>query len=278
MKGRTKTKAAAVDVFADYHAEPFVKNSWNLIVDHDAEGPPEYSWRDDALDAAWLRAFGKYLSQQNDGPSAWAKLKSHGNIRPRLDSIHNLTNLHRPEGTGSTSPLEDSRQYRAKLKEQFRKAGELLTEIEILVAYRHPNVIDILSDPLDWPPERKRLVEWLEEGKELTSRLEKHFKSISHASRVERDDQRFLTVVFVLRHICRCKYSEVASLITSGMLASGAIRDDDGFDQWRLKDHLRNLRRTLPELYREIENDIKALASGRVQKIEASASSEDAYR
>ena len=127
-----------------------------------------------------------------------------------------------------------------------------------MTAYRHPKVIDFRSDTLDWPPDRKDFTKWLIAGKEMTSRLQKHFKSISHAGRKERDNQCFLFVVLELRHKCGCKYSEVAALLSSGTAASGRMRDAIDFHQEKLKDDLRRLEKSFPKLYREIEESIKA--------------------
>lgn len=231
----------------------------DVLADYEAETPVENSWNDEPLETEWLRNFGKYLNEHKNGPSSWVKVKRHSSVRDTLESIRSLTPQDSPEREyGSKSGVEYKRLLHSELNKRFRKAGEQLLNIEKMTAYRHPNVIDFRSDPLDWPPDRKDFAKWIIAGKEMTSRLQKHFKSISHAGRKERDNQCFLIVVFELRDKCRCKYSEVAALIGSGMAASGRMQDAIDFHQEKLKDDLRRLKRSFPKLYRETEDSIKA--------------------
>jgi hypothetical protein len=230
--------------------------------DYEAEPPVESSWNDEPIETEWVIRFGEYLNKQTDGPASWAKVMLQGDIRARLDLIHSLTSRDSPERKpGRGFALQDRRQLYSTLKERYGRARRLLLQIEELTSYRHPNVVDDHTSQVDWPRDREEFAQWIAVGKEITCRLQEHFKSISHASREEKNDERFLITVFVLRHKCFCTHSEVGALIASGMAAYGRIRNADEFDQWKVKDDLKRLQRTLPDLYKTIEDDIKGQQS-----------------
>jgi hypothetical protein len=228
--------------------------SANVLADYESDPPVVDSWNDEPLDSGWIEAYERYLKKQRAGPAAWEKVKCEGGVRSLLEVIHALTTQQSPERQrGSGWALEDKRQLYSKLKENFRKSAGLLRKIGDLTSYRHSNVADDHTDPMDWPPGRDQFAEWLITGKELMKKLESHFKSISHASREEKNDIRFLNIVFRLRQTCRCSNPEIAALIGSGMAASGSTRSAIEFGESKLKDDLRRLKKRLPDQYKEIE-------------------------
>jgi hypothetical protein len=234
----------------------------NVLADYEAELPVESSWGDESLEIEWLRAFQVHLNGQPNSDSAWNKVKLGNRVRSMLDSIHYLTRLDSPGRTpGCGFGLEDKRKHYSTLKERFSKAGKLLLEIEELTSYRHDKVTDDHTSPIDWPADRKNFTQWLVAGKEMTTNLEEHFKSISHRSRKKMDDETFLRTVLVLRHRCSCTFPQIAALIGSGMAASGDVERAYTISELEIKDDLRRLKKALPEFYKEMEDNIKGQQS-----------------
>ncbi len=247
-----------------------VQHGLNVVADYEAEVPAgSLTWIDEPLDAGWLQRFEAYLNSHN-GAAAWRSISAFGSIRDVAERIHRLTDglsVDRAVGTGFA--VEDKRQLHSLLKKNLSKAGSLLVRIEALanpkqVGERNEEegadkvlAVEDRTNPVDWPAERHELIDWIARGKGLLSRLEEHFRSISHAKRDEMNDEGFLMLVLLLRDRYGCSYPKIAVLIAAGIAAGGWTRKAEEFDHEKVKDGLRRRKKSLPDLYASIERDIQ---------------------
>ena len=242
---KSRMKADRVDVPADY----------------EAAAPMVLCGVEESLDNEWLEEYENYLNSQPRGHTTWATLKRNGGVRKTLDIIHGLTAVEFVESTEGEplgNVISHERELYTELKKRFAKAGKLISQIKELTSYSHPHVIEMQMDKLMWPEDRKAFRGWIDEGEAMALRLQMHFKTMSHASRQEINESRFIGVVLALRYRYKCTFPEAALLIASGWAASGRKTNADAFDGWKLKEDLKRLRQTFPDLYKNIEGAIKA--------------------
>ncbi len=278
---KRKSNVQKIDLVAEYLAATVVDSSWD----------------DEPLKQDWLKPFAAYLETRPEGISACSRLKQCGNLRETVDRIYSLTKLdadgedqfidlkaakmeeeeqereaakakvaegkeeqeeEQPESKGLS--YEDRRTTWADFKDRFKRAEKLIQEIEKLTAHHEGDAVDVRFNLITWPPEREKFVQWIETGKELAVRLHQHFKTVSHARHEEKDDYGFLVTVFTLHHRYGCTYPQVAALIASGHAAWGRIQAANRFDREKLRDDLKRLSQSLPELHDSVESDIKSLA------------------
>jgi hypothetical protein len=193
------------------------------------------------IDDGWLQSFQAHLTETLHGRNIWLRLE------PKLSAPRNLIDT-LYLFTTSASTVVDKRLLFRRLEKRFKRFEKTLVQMENALKAEHSNSnVTLFTDsPFEWPRERKEFDRLLEHGIELSREIAMHYKAQSHAGSEQTDYELFLTLVFDLRYRRGCKYADIATLFQCAFSASKREEGAEAYDEEKLKDSLKRLRRKFP--------------------------------